>query len=90
MSSPGVAPLGRSLGPCELILEVLLPPCDRSKQITANDAEYGGQKLPDGHDDGNPWQYELDELICLVQVVLAGDIVFDSSFVFGISLGRQM
>jgi hypothetical protein len=87
ISSPCITPLWRPLWPGELILKVFLPPSNRSKQITANDTENGSQKLPDGDDDGNPRQNELDELICLVQIVLAGDVVLDVSLVLRIFLG---
>jgi hypothetical protein len=90
VQSPGITPLWRSLRPCELILKVFLPPSNRSKDITSNDTENGGQKLPDGDDNGDPRQNELDELICLIQVVLAGDVVLDISLILRIFLGRQV
>lgn len=69
---------------------MLLPPSNRSKQIAANDTEDCSQELPDGHDDRDPRQNELDELIRLVEIVLAGDVVFDLLFVLWVFLRRQM
>lgn len=85
-----IGPLGRSLCSRKLILEVFLPPSNRGEQIAANDTEECSQDLPDGHDDGDPRQNKLDELIGLVQVVLAGDVVLDFLFILWISLRGQV
>lgn len=85
-----ITPFGRSLSPRKLILKVLFPPSDWGEQIAANDTKDCSQKLPDGHDDGNPRQNELDELIRLVQVVLAGNVVLYSFLVIRVSLRGKM
>ena len=89
-ASSCIGPLGRSLGSRELILEVLLPPSDRGEQIAANYTEECSQNLPDGHDDGDPRQNKFDELVGLVQVVLAGDVVLDFRLVLWVFLRGQV
>lgn len=90
ISSSCITPLGRSLSSRKLILDVFFPPSNRSEQISTNDTEDCSQNLPDWHNDGDPRQNEFDELIRLVQVVLAGDVVLDSFFVVGVFLRGQM
>lgn len=88
--SPRVAPLGRPLRSCELILEVLLPPSNRCKQVASNNTEDCSQKLPYGHNDGDPRQNELDKLIRLVQIILAGNVVFEFAIILQIFLSCQV
>lgn len=74
--SPCIAPLRWLFWSGELILKVFLPPSDRCEDVTEENAKEGRKELPDGNNNGDPRQDELDELVRLIQIVLAGDIVF--------------
>lgn len=79
--SPRIVPLWRFLNPLEILLIILFQPCDGIKQITASNTEKRSDKLPDDDNIPEPGQHKLDELVGLIQVVLAGDVVFAVSSV---------
>ena len=59
-----------------MVLKILLEPSDWVESIAQNDTKTGGKSLPQGHQDPEPGQHKLDELVRLVEVILAGDVIF--------------
>ena len=77
-TSTTIVPLWRSFTPDELLLEMFFQPSDGIKKIAQNDTGKSGRELPQGHEEPEPGHEELDKLIRLVEVVLAGNIVLCS------------
>lgn len=77
--SPAIVPLGRLLVSRKLLLPVLFDPGDRVEEIAHQDTHVSGEELPQRHQHPQPRQNKLDELIGLIQIVLAGDVVFASA-----------
>lgn len=69
---------------------MFLPPSDRRENIAEEDANEGRKKLPDWYKNGDPRQDKLDELVRLIQIVLAGDIVFHSVVVVNVFATGQV
>jgi len=75
-ASPRIVPLWWLLDSLEVLLIILFQPCDGIEQITASHTKKRSDKLPDDDDIPEPWQHKFDELVGLIQIILAGDVVF--------------